>query len=144
MPEEIQSIPLPNGWKIQTLGKDHISGFIHLIDPKGEIHTRIRTKEFSEKPEETALTLLGMFGEGTVNIGTEEGPAFEVCDGIYVGGSKEELWITEQHPTERAINYADDEEILYYHVEEWKQCPDEIINGFLVALLETIEENSIP
>lgn len=75
----IQSLQLPNNWKIETFGKIHIAGgFMHLIDPEGEIHTRLLANDFAEHPERSARALMGMFGESIPNIGSRNCPTYEV------------------------------------------------------------------
>lgn len=136
-----ETIDLGNNWKIETLGKEHIAGgFVHLISPTGEIEKRILSADFLSKPKETTLQLLAIIGYGKVNLAShEDEQAYEVSEGLFVGGSGEEIWISEQHPTERDINFENDAELIYYAIEEWIQNPEEVIGAFLMCLKQNIE-----
>lgn len=133
---DVQKLELPNGWTIETLGKDRIAGgFVHIIDPQGEIEHRFRAQDFAHKPEETADAFLSALEEILPNLCEEPDYGFEVADGVYLCGNGQEMWVSYQHPLDRAAAFDDTQEIVYYDIAEWADDPEEVIGALLMAAI---------
>jgi len=130
-------IDLPLGGQIVTDGRDYESGaLVHILDRDKEMVFRAIREEFAEKPEATMASFWNAIAEIEPNL-MAESPDFAFnLGGCYLIGN--ETFAALVHDYETFFGDEDENEIIYYAVEEWRDSPEEVIGALLNCLAENI------